>query len=93
MDIRNTAITVTAILILIFAISGYGLKGAVKKTHRLLCILVFMLAVVFAIYSVGYAGEQGAIGLIFIPFGIGALCLIITIVAWLVQWVNNRNAN
>lgn len=90
-DIQNTIITSLAILIVLFAISGYGLKGGVKKTHRILCVLVFILAIAYAIYSVGYAGEQGAIGLIFIPFGIGASCLVITIILWLVQLFQKRN--
>ncbi len=93
MNVENTVITVIALLILLFAISGYGLKGVVKKAHRLLCTLVFILAIAFAIYSVGYAGEQGAIGLIFIPLGIGASCLVITLIAWVIQLMGKKNIN
>jgi len=67
------------------------LKGGIKKTHRILCFAVFVLAIAYAVYSVGFAGEQGAIGLIFIPFGIGVSCVVITLTLWLVQLVKGVN--
>lgn len=92
-NIQNITITILIFLLVLFAISGYGLKGRIKRTNHILCFIVFILAMVFAIYSVGYAGEQGAIGLIFIPFGIGASCLVINIVLWLMQLIKKRSNN
>lgn len=78
------------VLIVIFVISGYGLRGGIKKTNHILCFIVFILALALSIYFVGYAGEQGAIGIIFVFFGVGASCLIINVILWLVQLMKSK---
>ncbi len=46
-----------------------GLEHKAKKIMSISSLIIFFIAILLSIYSVGYAGDQGAVGLIFIwPF-------------------------
>ncbi len=68
-------------------LKGVGLNKKMNRIHSKLCLGVFFLAIVFSIYTVGYSVKQGAVGLIFVAPGIGALCLVITIILWIIQLI------
>ncbi len=83
-------------IILIFFICGLigvGLNKKMNKIHSKLCIIVFILAAIFSIYTVGYSGEQGAVALIFVVPGIGLSCFGITVVLWILQFFNRNKIN
>ncbi len=92
--IYDAVIYIIILIVFICGLIGVGLNKKMNKIHSKLCIIVFILAAIFSIYTVGYSGEQGAVGLIFVGPGIGICCLGITVILWLLQFFNrNKTSN
>lgn len=89
--IYDAIIYLIALVLFICGIVGVGLNKKMNKVHSKLCLGIFFLAIIFSIYSVGYSGEQGAVGLIFVAPGIGVSCLGITIILWVIQFLTRNN--
>ncbi len=81
------------LIVFICSLIGVGLNKKMNKIHSRLCIIVFILAAIFSIYTVSYGGEQGAVALIFVVPGIGLSCFGITVVLWFLQFFNRNKTN
>ncbi|WP_299878430.1 hypothetical protein [uncultured Cocleimonas sp.] len=84
---------IIVVIVALFSVSGAGLNKKLNKIHSKLCLIVILLAIAFSIYTVGYSGEQGGIGLILVGPGIGISCLVITIILWVIQFFTKNNSS
>ena len=66
--------------LLIIVLFGCGLTPIQDKIFRILAFVLLLVVICFSVYSVFYAGEQGAIGLIFVGIPSVGLCLLLYIV-------------
>ncbi|MBX2868357.1 MAG: hypothetical protein KTR18_06755 [Acidiferrobacterales bacterium] len=78
---------VSLLIILCF---GCGLTPVQDSVFRIVAFVLLLIATCYSVYSVFYAGEQGAVGLIFVGVPTVALCLLLYTIFVLINQIRKR---